>query len=135
MERKIFTKGNPSAFPGEGRLVHHGRRRREAATGPVWFLWDSGTILIYSKPDARKVHHIAGSPDVAFALNTDKDGDEVTVFTGRAAIDPGAPSAHRNPAYLRRYRKGITALSMTPEKMALEYSTAIGITPESLWGW
>jgi PPOX class probable F420-dependent enzyme len=102
---------------------------------PVWFLWDGMTILLYSKPDARKVRHIAEHPRVSFALNTDPDGDEVMVLTGTAAIDPTAPLAHKNPAYLRRYRKGIAILGMTPEKMAREYSTAIRITPETLRGW
>jgi PPOX class probable F420-dependent enzyme len=102
---------------------------------PVWFLWEDGTILVYSKPDARKVSHIAANPKVSFILNTDKDGDEVTVFTGLAAIDPAAPQAHKNSAYLRRYRKGIANLGLKPEAMAGEYATAIRITPLALRGW
>jgi len=102
---------------------------------PVWFLFDGRTILIYSKPDARKIRHIAEHPNVSFFLNTDKEGDEVTVFIGKAAVDPAAPHANKMPAYLRRYRMGIAGLGKTPEKMALEYSTAIRIAPESLRGW
>ncbi len=102
---------------------------------PVWFLWDGATILLYSKPEARKVRHVARNPRVSFALNTDSDGDEVTVLTGTAALDPSAPPAHKQPAYLRKYRKGIAALGMTPEAMAREYSAAIRITPGTLRGW
>jgi PPOX class probable F420-dependent enzyme len=102
---------------------------------PVWYLWDAGTILVYSKPDARKVAHMDANPKISFILNTDRDGDEVTVFTGLAARDPSAPPVHKNPAYLRRYRKGIANLGMKPEGMSAEYSVAIRITPLSLRGW
>jgi PPOX class probable F420-dependent enzyme len=102
---------------------------------PVWFLWDGKTILVFSKPDARKVHHIAAHPKVSFALNTDPEGSEVTVLTGTAAVDPDAPPAHKIPAYVRKYRKGIADLEMKPEEMAREYSTAIRITPETMRGW
>jgi PPOX class probable F420-dependent enzyme len=102
---------------------------------PVWFVWDGGTILLYSKPDARKIGHLAVHPKASFVLNTDPDGSEVTVFTGRAAPDPAAPPVNRNPAYLRRYRKGIAELGMNPEGMAAEYSIPVRFTPLTLRGW
>ena len=102
---------------------------------PVWFLWDGDTILIYSQPKARKVTHIAAHPKVAFHLNTDEDGEHVAVLLGDAAMDPGAPPAHKVPAYLKKYRKGIRDLEKTPEAMASKYSAAIRIKPVSLRGW
>jgi PPOX class probable F420-dependent enzyme len=102
---------------------------------PVWFLWDGTTILVFSKPDARKVRHIAAHPKVSFALNTDPEGSEVMVLTGTAAVDLAAPSLHKIPAYVRKYRKGIADLEMKPEEMAREYPTAIRIRLETLRGW
>jgi PPOX class probable F420-dependent enzyme len=102
---------------------------------PVWFLWDGETILIYSQPKARKIAHIAASPQVAFHLNTDEEGSHVVVLLGEAAADPNAPPADRMPAYLKKYRTGIRELEKTPAEFAEEYSVAIRIKPTSLRGW
>jgi hypothetical protein len=59
----------------------------------------------------------------------------VIIFVGTAAIDADAPSAHKVPAYLRKYRAGIKALGMTPAQFSQEYSVAIRVTPTALRGW
>ena len=103
---------------------------------PVWFVWDDGAFLIYSKPDAHKVAHIRQHPNVALHFNTDQRADEdVTVFLGRAALDPDAPPAHRMPAYLDKYAGGIAGLDMTPKEFSAEYSLAIRVRPTKLRGW
>jgi PPOX class probable F420-dependent enzyme len=101
----------------------------------VWFLWDGGTILVYSQAKARKVAHIAAHPKVAFHLNTDEEGSRVAVLLGEAAVDAGAPAADKMPAYLKKYRKGIRELEMTPEDFGRDYSVPIRIKPLSLRGW
>ncbi len=102
---------------------------------PVWFLWDGETILVYSKPKARKIAHIKSHPKVAFHLNTDEEGSHVMVIHGVAEVDAGAPPADKMPAYLKKYRKGIRELEMKPEEFAKDYSVAIRIKPASLRGW
>ncbi len=102
---------------------------------PVWFVWDGEMILVYSQAKARKIAHIAAHPKVAFHLNTDEDGSHVVVLLGEAAADPTIPPAHKMPAYLKKYRKGIRELEMTPEGFAQDYSVAIRIRPVSLRGW
>ena len=32
---------------------------------PVWFLWDGGSVLIYSQPNRPKLRHIQRNPNVA----------------------------------------------------------------------
>jgi PPOX class probable F420-dependent enzyme len=103
---------------------------------PVWFIWDDNSFLIFSKPDAHKVKHIAGNPNVALHFNTDDTGDRhVMILTGEAALDVDCPPAHRVPAYLKKYESGIIGLDMTPESFSTEYSTAIRIKPANLRGW
>jgi PPOX class probable F420-dependent enzyme len=97
---------------------------------PVWFLWDGETILIYSQPNAKKVRNLTQNPKVALNLNSDAQGGDVLIIFGRAQIDPEALLANLNPAYLEKYRQGITNIDMTPESMSKEYSTVIRITPE-----
>lgn len=103
---------------------------------PVWFLWENGTILIYSKPDAFKVRHIEKHPRVALHFNTDEYGDKhVIILTGEARIESGGLPAMEVPAYLAKYKTGILDLNMTPESFSAEYSTPIRITPTELRGW
>lgn len=101
---------------------------------PVWFFWDGKTILIYSQPNAWKLKHIARCSNVALNLNSDEEGGEVAVLLGRAAIDRQAPPADRMPGYLRKYRRGIRNLGMTPTDFAAEYSVALRVRPHRLRG-
>lgn len=107
---------------------------RQPQPRPVWFLFDGKTFLIYSRRRARKLAHIRRAPSVALHLNTDPDGDDVVVVLGRARIDPKAPGADDVPAYLRKYRKAIASLGLTPDRFAAEYSEAIRITLTALRG-
>lgn len=103
---------------------------------PVWFLWQAGSFLVFSRPGAHKVAHIRARPNVALHFNADAQADEdVTVFTGRAEIDPAAPPAHELEAYFEKYRAGIAGLGMSPGEFSREYSLAIRIKPEKVRGW
>lgn len=94
---------------------------------PVWFLWQEGSFLIYSKPDALKVRNIRLNPHVALNFNTDESGGAVVVFRGEASVEEGAAPADHVAAYVDKYRQGIADLEMTPESMAREYSVAIRV--------
>ncbi len=96
---------------------------------PVWFLWQDGKFLIYSQPNARKIHNITRNPRVAINLNSDEWGNSIAVFTGTASVDADALPAHEVSAYLEKCREGITQIEMTPESMAKEYSSAIYVKP------
>lgn len=103
---------------------------------PVWFLWENDSFLIFSKPDAHKVKHIVNHPRVSLHFNTDETGDHhVIVFAGEAVIDSNCPPAYKIPAYLKKYKRGILDLDMTPEGFSAEYSTAIRIQPTEVRGW
>ena len=103
---------------------------------PVGFIWDDDSFLIFSKPNAYKVKHIAIHPNVTLHFNTDENGDNhVIIFTGEASIDMDCPPAHKVPAYLKKYKTGIIDLNMTPKGFSNEYSTAIRIGPTDLRGW
>jgi PPOX class probable F420-dependent enzyme len=103
---------------------------------PVWFIWEDNSILIFSKPDAHKVKHIARRPNVSLHFNTDDTGDKhVIVLTGEATIDSSYLPPKDVPAYLEKYRTGIADINMTPESFSEEYSRAIRITATNLRGW
>lgn len=103
---------------------------------PVWFIWDKDAFLVYSQPKAHKVQHIKQNDSVSLHFNTDETGDKnVIVYIGKAVLDTNSLPAHKVPAYLRKYRKGIKELGMTVEQFSNDYSVAIRIKPTSLRGW
>ena len=101
---------------------------------PVWFHWDGSTFLIFSQPGAAKVRQIRRNPAVAINLNSDPDGDEVTVMLGVARMLPSWPKGPRVDQYLRKYRAGMKALGFTSDTFKAEYNTPIEVTPTEVRG-
>ena len=66
---------------------------------PIWFLWQDGTVLVYSHVRAPRNANVEANPHVSFNLNTDPDGDDVLTMEGEARIDLGLPAPSANPAY------------------------------------
>ena len=62
---------------------------------PVWFLWISETILIFSQPQAHKVAHINNHPSVALNFNSTDTGGDVVVLLGEAEIETSPVSAEQ----------------------------------------
>ncbi len=101
---------------------------------PVWFLWDQGTILIYSLPSAARLPHIRRNPRVSLNLNSNAQGGDILVLTGDARISPDEPSADQVPAYVAKYGEAIARSFGTPANFAAQYSTPIRITPTKARG-
>jgi PPOX class probable F420-dependent enzyme len=95
---------------------------------PVWFLWENGTVLIFSKPD-QKVRNLRHSPQVALALDDTQHGEDVVMLDGTAELVDDANITAALPAYAAKYRERIQRLFGTPERMAAIYSQAIRVTP------
>jgi PPOX class probable F420-dependent enzyme len=100
-------------------LVTAGRDRHPQAV-PVWFLWDGKSFLIYAQPGV-KVRHVKADPYVELHLNSDEVGDDLVRVSGYATIPKSQPPAHKEPAYMRKYRGQIEGLGMTAESFAQQY--------------
>ena len=100
----------------------------------VWFLWDAGTLLIYSKPNMPKLRNIEQNPTVALNFDGDGRGGNVVIFTGTAIIDRQAPSLDQIAAYVEKYAENIARMKLTPASFAQMYSVPIRVTPASLRG-
>jgi PPOX class probable F420-dependent enzyme len=103
---------------------------------PVWFLWQDGTLLIYSQPKAHKLRNIAQNPNVALHFkHIDEFGEEgIAVIIGEASIDKDVLPSNQIAAYLDKYRKGIVDINFTPESLAAEFSVAIRVKPTRVRG-
>src|SRR5262245_39535221 len=53
---------------------------------PVWFLWDNGSFLLFSRPNQAKLANIARSGQVSFNFEATEEEEQVTIFTGRAEL-------------------------------------------------
>ncbi len=96
---------------------------------PVWFVPDGDDVLIYSQPKAAKVAHTRQHPNVSLHFNADKWGSDetVVVLTGAAALEPNAPKGPQSAAYIKKYKKDMAELDMTPEQFAASYSQPIRV--------
>jgi PPOX class probable F420-dependent enzyme len=102
---------------------------------PIWFIWDGGeSAVMYSRPSPR-VRNIESNPRVTLHFDGDREGDDIVVFSGTAAVEPEQPPAHEAPDYLEKYRARIDRLGMTPEQFAEAYSVPVRIRFNRLDGY
>ena|SRR3972149_9369351 len=101
---------------------------------PVWFVWDGDAILIYSQPATHKLKHIKQHPNVSLHFNTDREGGEVIVLTGTASPEAEKRPAHEVAAYVKKYKKGMAELDMTPQQFSQSYSQGIRVKLNRLRG-
>jgi PPOX class probable F420-dependent enzyme len=94
---------------------------------PVGFLWDGGEMVsMYSQPGAR-VRNIAANAKVTLNFDGDGLGGDIVVLTGTAQVDPDAPAADANSAYLEKYGAQIERFGMTPAAFAARFSVPLRI--------
>ena len=94
---------------------------------PVGFLWDGAEVVsMYSQPGAR-VRNIASNPKVTLHFDGDGRGGDIVVLSGIAQVDPDAPAADANPAWLEKYAAQIERFGMTPASYAARFSVPVRI--------
>jgi PPOX class probable F420-dependent enzyme len=101
---------------------------------PVWFLWEDGSVLVYSEPEQAKLRNIERHARVSLHLGSNAAGDDIVVLLGDAHVSAGDPPADDMPAYLEKYRDGIARIGMTPEVFARTYSVPIRISVSRVRG-
>lgn len=101
----------------------------------VWHLYQDGDVIVYTKPDAVRLTNIAKNPRVSLNFDSKENGEQMTVLTGTAMVDPAIPAIINNPAYLEKYDEGITFIGLTHESMSETYSVPIRIRLEHMRGW
>jgi PPOX class probable F420-dependent enzyme len=95
-------------------------------TSPIWFHWDSDSILIYSLNSAR-ARNVADRPRVSLNLDGNGMGGDIVVVEGTAMIDDDAPSCDNNSEYLAKYEPVMEGYGWTPEWFAQRYSVPVRI--------
>ena len=103
---------------------------------PVWFIWDDGSIVMFSRPDQAKLKNIARSGRVSFNLEATEDEEQITIFTGHAEIvDRATIPQELLDRYAEKYAQGMINIELPRDKYEAAYTEIIRITPEKLRGW
>src|SRR5260221_1150626 len=98
-------------------------------SSPIWFLWQDGTILVYSHVRAPRNANVEANPRVTFNLNTDADRDDVATIEGEAPINLALPPSSDNPAFQAKHGHMLERYGWTPQWLAENYPVPIVITP------
>lgn len=102
---------------------------------PVWFFWDGQTITIYSQPGSLKMRNLRHNTNVALALDTSDEGDDVVIIEGKAELLGSSTQTMNDPAYVEKYNALIKAMDSDPETLAADYSEVIRVTPTKFISW
>ncbi len=97
---------------------------------PIWFLWRADeTLLLYSRPETRKLANIAANPRVAVALDVTDFGRDTVRILGTAKVDGSEPPAASNPAYVTKYEERLAALFGDVQAFSDLFSVPLVISP------
>ncbi len=99
---------------------------------PVWFLWESATILIFSKPNTQKIRNLRQNHSVTLALDDTKKGHDVVILEGTAELLGQRDRSVTLQAYGEKYREGLRRIGVTVEAFTTLYSQPIRVTPVRL---
>ena len=102
---------------------------------PTWFVWDGRSIVIRSKPHARKVRNLQHEPRTMLALGDAEDDFDVGLLRARAEVDIPRDASVLPAMFLAKYAARIAVLGLTPTEFAATYSATIRLIPERALGW
>jgi PPOX class probable F420-dependent enzyme len=98
-------------------------------TLPIWFIWEDGTILLYSRKVAVRNANLRENPRVAFHLSDDGAGGDIVEIAGVAVLDATAPPSSAHASYQAKYAEMLASYGWTPEYFAEAYPHPYRITP------
>jgi PPOX class probable F420-dependent enzyme len=102
---------------------------------PIWFSWDGETILIASKPHARKVANLRLNPRVMLAVGEPADDFDVGLVEGVAEILDSPAANVLPPAHLAKYRDRMAEIGLTADEFLATYSLVIRVRPTRFLPW
>jgi PPOX class probable F420-dependent enzyme len=97
---------------------------------PVWFLWESATLLIFSKRNSQKIRNLHQNHSVTLALDDTKKG--VVILEGTAELLGRGEGREALQAYGEKYREGLRRIGVTVDAFTTLYSQPIRVTPVRL---
>jgi PPOX class probable F420-dependent enzyme len=102
---------------------------------PIWFLWDgASSVLLYSRPEKRKLENLAANPKVALHLDSDGVDADIVIVWGDVHVSADPP-ANEVPAYIEKHRERLDAMGWTPDGFAADFSVPLRLEITRIHGW
>jgi PPOX class probable F420-dependent enzyme len=135
-----MTDPLPSADTAFGRRVRERLRDEQViwliTTGadgtpqpnPVWYVWEEpGSVLIFNRPDAHRLQHVAARPQVSLHFDGNGKGGDVVVLAGSAQrVDEAGADQHA--AYVAKYDAAMARVSGSAGEFASAYPVPLRVT-------
>jgi PPOX class probable F420-dependent enzyme len=102
---------------------------------PVWFWWDGETLLVASKPGARKVRNIRANGRVMVALGDVEADFDIGLIEAHADLVDVPARALLSAGLAAKYRDRMAAIGLTDAEFASSYSQVIRIAPQRPLPW
>ena len=102
---------------------------------PIWFWWDGASVLIASKPQARKVANLMERPECMLAVG-DADADfDVALIEARAELAELSTQALLEAGLFAKYGERMAAIGLDAIEFASTYSLVLRFTPTRCLPW
>ena len=102
---------------------------------PIWFWWDGTSILIATKPHARKVANLRAAPDCMVAIGDAAANFDVALLEARAEIVATPTGDLLEAGLFAKYRALMAEVGLTRATFEALYSQVVRITPTRCLPW
>lgn len=102
---------------------------------PIWFSWDGESVLIASKPHAKKIANLRANPRVMLALGEPENDFDVGLLEGVAEILDEPAADVLPPGHLAKYRDQMAAIGLDRDEFLATYSLVIRVRPTRFLAW
>jgi PPOX class probable F420-dependent enzyme len=102
---------------------------------PVWFVWDDGSIVVYSKPHPQKVRNFRRDPRAMVAVGEPAGRFDVELIEAEAELGPGPSDGTARERFAQKYASALGRAATTVEEFAAVYSQSIRLRPTRWLDW
>jgi PPOX class probable F420-dependent enzyme len=102
---------------------------------PIWFWWDGTSVLVASKPNARKIGNLRLNPSCMLAVGDAAADFDVALIEARAELTSIPTRTVLDAGLFRKYRDRMLAIGLERDEFEATYSQVVRITPNRCLPW
>ena len=102
---------------------------------PIWFWWDGTSVLVASKPNARKIANLRLNPSCMLAVGDAAADFDVALIEARAELTSIPTRAVLDAGLFGKYRDRMLAIGLERDEFEATYSQVVRITPNRCLPW
>ena len=102
---------------------------------PAWFVWDEERIVLFSKPNARKIRNLRCHPRAMVALGDPSPNFDVELIEADAETPAATARETMPPAFAAKYRRLLRRAGLTAGRFGEVYSQPIVLRPTRFLGY